>query len=469
MSEKHLFGTDGIRGIADRDWLSPERVERIGRSVGAMLRADAASLHSSEKPFPGVNGRRRSVDGGGKVLIGRDTRESGPRIQAALARGLAAKGVGVIDIGVAPTPAVALLGALWGCELGIVISASHNPPEHNGIKLFASNGLKVPDSGEIKLEKIILGNQAPAPPHRECAADASEYFDDYLAFVRDACLPGRRLDGLKIVLDCANGAQAVLAPRLFRELGAAVVAVNCETDGKNINRDCGALYPETLPAHVKKHSAALGVSFDGDGDRAIFVDETGEIRDGDYTLAVCARHLKQRDALPGNAVVTTVMANLGLEIALKEAGISMVRTQVGDKYVVEEMLRGGCVLGGEQSGHILFLDRSNTGDGAITALGILGVMLETGRGLAALCDGIRKYPQVLINVPVRRKIPLEEIPAVREKAEHVRKNLADRARLVLRYSGTENKARVMLEGADMDEIKALADEIAGAIKSEIGE
>ena len=469
MNEKSLFGTDGIRGIAGEGWLSPEKVHHIGRSIGWMLKGNAAALHSSERVFPGIRGRSRSLDGSGKIIIGRDTRESGPRIQAALEKGLAVQGVGVVDVGVAPTPVVAMFGALWGCELGIVISASHNPPEYNGVKLFAPNGLKVTDSGEMELEKIILGDESPPPAaKRGERVRMHDYFDEYCAFARDACLGGRGLKGMRVVLDCANGAQAALAPRVFETLGADVVALNCETDGADVNRNCGALYPGILADHVKEHSANLGIAFDGDGDRAMFVDETGQVRDGDFVLAVCARYLKERDSLPGNVVVTTVMANLGLELALRESGIGMARTQVGDKYVVEEMLRHGYILGGEQSGHILFLNRSNTGDGVITALSLLGVMLDTGESLSALCRGMRKLPQVLINVPVREKIPLSEIPAVREKADHVTTNLAGRARLVLRYSGTENKARVMLEGDDQSEIEALAGEIADAIRAEIG-
>lgn len=470
MSDKALFGTDGIRGIAGVEWLAPDKVEHIGRCMGEMLKKNPAALHSSQRPFPAVKGRKHGVDGRGKVIIGRDTRASGPQIQAALEEGLMKQGVDVIDAGIAPTPAIALLCALWECELAAVISASHNPAEHNGIKLFASNGLKVPDSGELELEKIILhdgpSKTAPRPGKR---GKAHDYFPDYFAFVRDVCIDGRPLKGLKLVLDCANGAEAVLAPRLFEELGARVAALNCQTDGKNINLDCGALYPEKLSAPVKKNSANLGVSFDGDGDRAMFVDENGIVRDGDYTLAVCARYLKEKNALPGNLVVTTVMANLGLEVSLKNSGVAMDRTRVGDKYVVEEMMRHGYVLGGEQSGHILFLNCSNTGDGVITALNMLKVMLDAGKSLAALCGGIRKYPQVLINVPVREKIPLENIPAVKEKTRYIQRSLADRVRLVLRYSGTEKKARVMLEGPDQAEIETLARDIAKAIEDEIGE
>jgi phosphoglucosamine mutase len=470
MSEKTLFGTDGIRGIADTDWLAPDKVEHIGRCIGAMLGRNAAALHSSGRPFPGVRGRNRGVDGKGKVIIGRDTRASGPAIQSALEKGLLGQGVGVMDVGIAPTPAIALLCALWECELAIVISASHNPADHNGIKLFASNGLKVPDSGEIELEKIILGHGSFKPAARAGKrSDAHDYFGDYFSFVRDVCLDGRSLKGIKLVLDCANGAEAVLAPRVFGELGGDVTALNCRTDGKSINENCGALYPEMLSAPVRQNSADIGISFDGDGDRAMFIDETGGVRDGDFTLALYAKYLKQRDALPGNAIVTTVMANLGLEVSLKESGVKMVRTQVGDKYVVEEMLRHGRILGGEQSGHILFLDCSNTGDGVITGLNMLKVMIDTGKNLSALCEGIRKYPQVLINVPVREKKPLEDIPGVKEKTRYITRNLADKARLVLRYSGTEKKARVMLEGPDQAEIEALAAEIAEAIKKEIGE
>jgi len=470
MNEKILFGTDGIRGVAGAEWLAPQKVEHIGRCVGVMLRKNPAALHSSERPFPAVAGRRRSVDGKGKVIIGRDTRESGPRIQAALEKGLLEQGVDVIDVGIAPTPAVALLCALWNCELAVVVSASHNPADHNGIKLFASNGLKVPDSGEIELEKIILSGETFKPAARRGSQSrAHDYFDDYFAFVRDVCLDGRNLKGLKFVLDCANGAQAVLAPRVFEKLGAKVIALNCATDGKAINENCGALYPEMLVEPVRRNSADLGVSFDGDGDRAMFVDETGAVRDGDFILALYAGFLKERGALPGDIVVTTVMANLGLEVSLKEANIRMDRTQVGDKYVVEAMLRHNYMLGGEQSGHILFLDCSNTGDGVITALNVLKVMIDRKKSLSALCEGVRKYPQILINVPVREKIPLENIPAVREKARRIERDFAGRLRLVLRYSGTEKKARVMLEGPDQAEIEELAGDIAQAIRAEIGE
>jgi phosphoglucosamine mutase len=470
MNEKTLFGTDGIRGIADAEWLAPDRVEHIGRSIGVMLRKNPAALRSSARPFPAVAGRRRSVEGRGKVVIGRDTRESGPRIQAALERGLLEQGVDVIDVGIAPTPVVAMLCALWNCELAIVISASHNPVEHNGIKLFAANGLKVLDAGETELEKIILGGEAFKPAGRRGKrSQAHNYFDDYLAFVRDVCLSGRNLKDLKLVLDCANGAQAVLAPRVFEKLGAEVIALNCATDGKAINDECGALYPEMLIEPVRKNSADLGVSFDGDGDRVMFVDETGVVRDGDFILAVYGRFLKENNALPGDVVVTTVMANLGLEVSLKEANIRMDRTQVGDKYVVEEMLHHDYMLGGEQSGHILFLNCSNTGDGVITALNVLKVMIDRKKSLSSLCAGIKKYPQILINVPVREKIPLENIPAVQEKIRFITRDLAGRARLVLRYSGTEKKARVMLEGSDQAGIEALASDIAQAIRAEIGE
>ncbi len=468
-TEKKIFGTDGIRDIAGKGWLEPGKVELTARIIGESLRKTPDMLKGHSRPFPNMPPSHRDFSARPTVIIGRDTRPSGPEIQAALARGFQSQGINVIDIGVAPTPSVALLAALWKCSMAAVISASHNPPDHNGIKFLTQNGFKIPDEVEIELEKKLLSGEIPSEDgEKGGSVRADDWTREYAAAVIRSCMGKVRLDGMKIVLDCANGATGTVAPLVFEELGAQVIALNHRQDGASINDNCGSLHADNLGPIIVKESADIGISFDGDGDRAIFIDEKGRVRDGDYILAICAENMKGRGRLPGSLVVGTVMANLGLEKALAEIGVELIRTPVGDRYVAEKMVEGGYALGGEQSGHILFGEHSNTGDGIITALNVLRTMRETGRLLFDLSQSMTKYPQILVNIPVRERVPFSQINSLSKIVAEVEGDLADRTRLVLRYSGTEPLARVMLEGVDQAQINELANMMADAIRAEIG-
>ncbi len=445
-----LFGTDGIRGVANAPPLTTELAFRLGRQLVATL----LEHHGLAKT---------------RLVVGRDTRLSGPMLEGALVSGALSAGADVYSVGVLPTPAIAYLTRRLEAHGGVVLSASHNSFEDNGIKIFSGEGAKFPDAWEEEIEGRLRGaDLAPWPtgarigrllPHAQAEAD-------YVAHLR-ASQPFH-LDGLTIVLDCAHGATYRVAPRLFRAFGARVVLMGARPDGLNINRRAGALYPDALRKRVLASRAQLGLAFDGDGDRLICVDETGEIRDGDYLLAICARHLAARGGLRAGAVVTTVMANFGLDKSLKDAGIGIVKTQVGDRYVLEEMLKIGANLGGEQSGHLLFLDHSTTGDGVLSALQLLGVMRETGQPLSALSVCMSKFPQVLVNVPVRERRPLESIPGLGSRVEALDKEINGAGRILLRYSGTESLARGMVEGEDQRWVEAAAAELAGLIRNEIG-
>ena len=448
-----LFGTDGVRGIANAAPLTPELAYRVGRVIAAYLAA------------------RRGGGGRPGVLVGRDTRLSGPLLECALVAGVLSTGVDALTAGVLPTPAIAALTPALGAVGGVVLSASHNPFEDNGIKIFSGAGGKLPDDWESDIEAELAGeDRGPRPTgaglgrvrpvaHREAR---------YLELVRGSVPPGLDLRGFRLVVDCAHGATYRVAPRLFRSLGADVVALGVRPTGTNINRGVGALHPEGVQARVRAFPGALGLAFDGDGDRLIAVDEAGEVRDGDHLLAIWAKALEARSALRGGVVVSTVMANLGLERALAELGIGMARVQVGDRYVLEEMRRLGANLGGEQSGHAIFLDHATTGDGLLSALQLLRVLRETGEPLRSLAASVRKCPQVLLNVPVRVKPPLGELPAVGGVVERWEQKLDGRARILVRYSGTEPVARVMVEGDDQMTIEGAAQEIAAVIRTEIG-
>jgi phosphoglucosamine mutase len=445
-----LFGTDGIRGVANEPPLTPDLAYRVGRELTATLAAQ--------------HGRERV-----RVVIGRDTRRSGPLLESAIVAGLLSAGADCLAVGVLPTPGIALLTRGLDASGGVVLSASHNPFEDNGIKLFSSEGTKFPDAWEAQIEGRLVGpDTAPrargADIGRLIAYDRAEkYYVDFLA----RCFP-LDLGGLTIVLDCAHGATYRVAPAVFRRLGARVVTTCARPDGTNINAGCGALHPGRLCRRLRAAGADIGFAFDGDGDRLISVDHSGEIRDGDYVLAIAGRHMAGRGRLKTNTVVTTVMANLGLDEALTAAGISVVKTQVGDRYVHEEMLRSGANLGGEQSGHLLFPDLSPTGDGILSALAVLGVMRETGETLASLATCMRKFPQVLVNVPVARKPPLESLTDVAARVRVFESEMNGTGRILLRYSGTEPLARVMIEGADGARIRGMADELAEAIRRELG-
>ncbi len=411
-----------------------------------------------------------------RVLIGRDTRESGTWIEAELARGLVSEGATVASAGVVPTPAVAYLAGTEAFDVGIVISASHNPYEDNGIKVFSGAGVKVTEAVERHVESLVadrswIGPGAAEGPvgssHPTVHADV-DLAAHYLMHVRQILPDAGALAGWPIVIDCANGATAPHAPGLFRSLGFDVKAIGADPNGRNINLNCGSTHLESLARHVVAERARLGIAFDGDGDRTLMVDHTGRTVDGDAIMLMAARHLQHADRLPQSTVAATVMSNIGLEIALAELGITMVRCPVGDKYVMEEMSRRGLALGGEQSGHIILAEHLFTGDGMATALFVLRMIAESRVDLADLAAAMVTYPQVLVNVRVREKADYMQVPAIAELVRRVESDLAGQGRLLVRYSGTEPLLRIMLEGKNDAEIRAWADEIAGAVKAHLG-
>ena len=444
---KELFGTDGIRGIPGEYPLDDQTLYWAGRSIGGYLRL------LNEHP---------------RVLIGTDTRESGTHIASEIAAGLANEGIHNSFAGVITTPGVACLVRKEGFAAGVVISASHNPYHDNGIKLFAGSGMKFPDGIEEQIETEILrhrNGQAPAPTVR--LTPDTQFDEDYLEFLRGCMIPGANLYGLKVVLDCANGAASSLAPALFRSLGAKVIAIHDNPDGRNINANCGSLYPQDLQQRVPKAGAALGVAFDGDADRAMFVTSSGRVVDGDGVLLAAARYLRSVGKLRGKAVVGTTMTNLGLERALAAEGLTLLRVPVGDRYVLEEMLRSGANLGGEQSGHVIFLDDATTGDGLLTALKIACLVALQGP-LDELVKDLKMYPQTILDVKVRAKPPLESLPEVSRTLHDATRALGDSGRVVLRYSGTEPKARVMVEAERAEDVQHWAELLASAVRAAVG-
>jgi len=448
---KELFGTDGIRGIPGEYPLDDATLDRVGLALGNYL-GSAGRAHG-ESP---------------SVLIGRDTRESGPHIAERIACGLAAGGASPVSAGVLTTPGVAWLVNREGFAAGVVISASHNPYHDNGVKLISSTGMKFPDAIETALEQFVLSSRDAVSAAKTLRLHDNEKIDDdYLEGLAQALLPGAKLAGMKIVLDCANGAASNLAPRLFRSLGADVIAMNYAPDGKNINANCGSLHPEGMQKRVVQSGAALGVAFDGDADRAIFSSATGKLADGDGVLLVAARYLKSAGSLKGNVVVGTTMANLGLERALEDSGLRLARTAVGDRYVLEEMQRIGANFGGEQSGHILFLDDATTGDGMLTALKLASIISIAGP-LDSLVADLKIFPQKIVNVRVRSKPPLDSLPEVARLLREAEQALGNSGRVVLRYSGTEPLARVMVEAERDEDVHRWTESLAGALRSAIG-
>jgi phosphoglucosamine mutase len=445
-----LFGTDGIRAVANAEPLTTELAFRLGRQLVATL----IEHHGLSKT---------------RLAVGRDTRLSGPMLEGALVSGALSAGADVYSVGVLPTPGIAHMTRRLEAHGGVVLSASHNPFQDNGIKIFSGEGAKFPDAWEEEIEARLRERDGAPWPTGASIGRLTAYPQaeaEYVAHLR-ATVPFD-LAGLTIALDCAHGATYRVAPRLFRGLGAKVVVMGARPDGLNINRRSGALHPEALQKRVLAAGAHLGLAFDGDGDRLISVDDRGELRDGDYVLAICARHLAKQGRLRAGVVVTTVMANLGLDKSLREVGIGTVKTQVGDRYVLEEMLKSGANLGGEQSGHLLFLDHSTTGDGILSALQLLSVMRQTGRPLSELATSLTKFPQVLVNVPVREKRPLEAIPGLEPRVKAFDEEMDGSGRILLRYSGTESLARVMVEGEDQARIETIARELADLISREIG-
>jgi phosphoglucosamine mutase len=444
---KELFGTDGIRGEPGKPPLDDATLYAVGRSLGAYLK----------RQHPAA-----------RVLIGMDTRESGRHIAALLAAGLNASGAFVAFAGVITTPGVACLVRQKGFQAGVVISASHNPFHDNGVKLFSNAGMKFPDSVEEVLEEDIFKHRGDPPPKNPPALTADESLDaEYLAFLRSRVIPGAKLSGFRIALDCANGAAYKLGPELFRSLGTDVVAMGTSPDGRNINAGCGSLHLEGLQKRVVAERVALGVAFDGDADRALFVCETGKLINGDGVLLAAARFLKSQGKLKGARVVATSMSNLGLERVLARDGIELARANVGDRYVLEEMLRSGNVLGGEQSGHVIFLDDSPAGDGLLTAVKIASLVSMHGR-LESLVSGLKDYPQTIVNVKVRSKPPLESLPEVSRALAEAQSVLGENGRVVLRYSGTEPLARVMVEAEHDADVKRFSASLADALRSSIG-
>jgi phosphoglucosamine mutase len=459
-----IFGTDGIRDRAGHGFLARDKVIQVARAAGFLLRKSPARLKTST---PRVFDRLRALvsrgaPGRGCVIIGRDTRESGPMIEAALAEGFLSMGIDVGVAGVLSTPGVATLTRLWGGSLGVVISASHNPAEDNGIKLISPQGFKIPDPAEEAIEKLLRNKPLSARMKKPRAPrDLSGFVSDYLDYLTRFCRP---LRGMKIVVDCGHGAASTVAGPLFERLGARVVVLNAAPDGRNINAGCGALHPEGMAQAVLREKADAGVAFDGDADRAIFADETGQIRDGEHVLAMCGLHFKEKNALPKSTIVSTVMANFGLERHLAAHGISLRRTKVGDRFVAEEMLKSGSTLGGEPSGHVLFFDASPAGDGMLTALRIFDLLAE--RGVPLSRGAFPRFPQVLLNVRVSRKPPIDETPAVLRLIAAAEKELGTQGRILVRYSGTEPICRVMVEGPSDEVVRRLAAGVADRVKRE---
>jgi phosphoglucosamine mutase len=460
---KRLFGTDGMRGEAGSFPLDEATVRAAGRSLARHLK-----------------GRL----GWPQVVTGRDTRESGAWIERAFIEGVVSADGEAASAGVITTPGVAYLARALPADAGVVISASHNPFHDNGIKIFAPTGRKLDDSTERLIEADIYAEREAGAPPPELKGRAAELHEEgeggyargaaslrrsYLDHLAEEVAGGLKLEGLSVVVDCANGAASGFAPALLSRLGARVVSTFDAPDGRNINRDCGSLHTDMLCRRVVAEGADLGVAYDGDADRALFVDARGRLVDGDATLWVLAGRMQGRGELEGDRVVATVMSNIGLEIALRSRGVELLRTDVGDKYVLEELLRTDSSLGGEQSGHIIFPRLSLAGDGMVTTVNLLRAVAEAGRPLAELTEGFRRYPQVLVNVRVREKVPFEEVGEVARAAHEVRERLGEGGRLLLRYSGTEPLARVMIEGRSQEEIDALAEGLAGVIRRSLGE
>ncbi len=445
-TQRHIFGTDGVRGIANVEPMTVETAMRLGRAVAHLFH----------------RGSHR-----GKVVIGKDTRLSGYMFEQAIAAGICSMGADVLLCGPLPTPGIAFITSSMRADAGVVISASHNPYQDNGIKIFAADGFKLPDTAEARIEELLTSGELDAA--RPGAADIGRAarIDDargrYIVFLKRSFPRQRSLDGIKIVVDCAHGAAYKVAPAVLEELGATVFALGDEPNGTNINDGVGALHPQAMCQAVVDLGAHVGIALDGDADRVIFADERGNIVDGDAIMALCARRLLGRGELQNNTLVATVMSNLGLEHAVRSAGGQLVRTNVGDRYVVEEMRRNGYNFGGEQSGHLIFLDHMTTGDGIIAALQVLAQMLEEGRPLSELAGIMVKVPQVLVSVKVKQRRPLAELAEAQRQIQAAEQLLGQDGRVLVRYSGTEPKVRVMLEGPNESLITQLAHEIADSI------
>jgi len=444
---KKLFGTDGVRGKANIYPMNAETALKLGKAAAAVF----------------MNGKKRH-----KIVIGKDTRISCYMIENALTSGILSMGVDVLLVGPMPTPAISHLTKSFAADAGIVISASHNPAEDNGIKFFDKDGFKLSDETEKKIEELAFSEIEVGHITGELLGRAKRIDDAqgrYIEFAKNS-INNLSLKGLKIVLDCANGAAYKVSPLIFEELGAQVTTINNNPNGLNINNECGALHPEQMKKFVVQYEADIGIALDGDADRVIMVDENANEVDGDEIMAMCGSYMQKKGILNKNTIAATIMSNIGLEIAMKEKGITTTRTLVGDRYVIDEMRKNGYNLGGEQSGHIIFLDYTKTGDGTISALQVLRIMKETGKKLSELAKCMKKFPQVIVNVDVKKRIDFEIMPNVMEKINKTKEKLKDNGRVIVRYSGTQNVARIMVEGDNEKEINKYAKEIADEIKKE---
>lgn len=441
-----LFGTDGVRGIANAE-LTPELAFRLGEAAGHFL----------------------ANKGRGRIVIGRDTRRSGEMLEAALVAGITSSGADALVCGVIPTPAIAYLTRTLEADGGVVISASHNPPEYNGIKLFSRDGFKLPDALEDEIEEFTLAERVWERPTGAAIGrvlTVDDAIQRYIAHAVDS-IDGD-LSGMTIAVDCGHGAASLTTVRALKELGATVHAVNCDWTGMDINVGCGSTNLEPLRELVRSHQVDLGIAHDGDADRVLAVDETGEEIDGDQIIAICADYMKEHGLLTGDIVVSTVMCNMGLDVAMRERGITLVKTKVGDRYVLEQMQAMGAVLGGEQSGHIIFMEHATTGDGLITALQLAAIARARRKPLSELAEVMRRFPQVLVNVPVRDKALLSTSSAVAEAIEAAEAGLGDSGRVLVRASGTEPLVRVMAEAADIEQAQAAVDSLVEVVKRELG-
>ncbi|MFA4901490.1 MAG: phosphoglucosamine mutase [Desulfobaccales bacterium] len=445
---RKLFGTDGVRGVANVYPMTAEVALQLGRALAYVI-----------KYGPGRH----------RIVVGKDTRISGYLLEYAIVAGICSMGVDVLLLGPFPTPGIAHITSSMRADAGVVISASHNPYQDNGIKFFSGSGFKLPDELEARIETLMTQPELDGASPTATEVGQAFRIDDargrYISFLKSTFPKELEMDGLKIVVDCAHGATYRIAPEIFTELGAEVIPMGVRPNGRNINRKCGATSPEGMAVLVKRQGADLGLAFDGDGDRVIMVDHRGEIVDGDHILGICALDMLERERLRRKTVVGTVMSNLGLELALKAKGIRLLRTDVGDRYVVEAMLKGGYVLGGEQSGHVIFLNHTTTGDGILTALRLLAVMLRQNKPLAELTRVVQKCPQILINIMVKEKKDLKTVPQARQAIQEAEKRLGATGRLLVRYSGTEPKLRIMAEGENDSLIQQVAQDLAQGLET----
>ena len=446
-----LFGTDGVRGMANEYPMTAEMALNIGRATACLFK------RKGHTP---------------RIIIGKDTRISGYMLENAFVSGICSMGVNALLVGPLPTPGIAFATSSMRADAGIVISASHNPFQDNGIKIFSNEGFKLPDEKELEIEKLIFSNHMdtlhPSPRELGKAYRIDDARGRYIVFLKNTFPKDFTLEGTKVVLDCAYGATYRVAPDTFFELGADVVSLFDKPNGENINDHCGSQHPETLMEEVVKGKADVGFAFDGDGDRCIAVDEKGYVLTGDQIMAICAKNMKKEGRLVNNMLVSTVMSNIGLGIALKELGIENVITQVGDRYVLEEMQAKGAVIGGEESGHVIFLEHHTTGDGIATALQVLAAMKKTQKPLSELAQVMKVFPQKLINVDVKTKPELSTIPEISQAIKDIEKQLADTGRVLVRYSGTQNMCRVMVEGPTSEETEKYCRQIADLVLEKIG-